>query len=89
MSPLPSADEMAARRVALKQRGAAQLAALDLADPALQTRQEARAREVLSENRSNRSRLRVAVELVNEFASVADMGLAIAALTKFIERFKP
>ena len=24
-----------------------------------------------------------------EFASVADMGLAVAALTEFIERFKP
>jgi len=24
-----------------------------------------------------------------EFTSIADMGLAIAALTKFIERFKP
>lgn len=68
--PLPDEAGIAARLAALPERGARQLERLTAAAPDLDRRQSDIARRSLHENRSTRSRLRLAIQLVDELGRV-------------------
>jgi hypothetical protein len=72
LPPLPPQETLRRRRQALAELGPRRLAQLEALAPDLEQRQTDAARQAIEQPRSNRSRLGVALKLVDEFAHAVE-----------------